>query len=410
MMQKKNKTAVGASTPAAKKAKIANGTPAVAQTPVEAGSLIGEVRFGAAASAQQALQLSGQALGGQPVMVELDARSADGTKCKVLGLNETVTKHDLKTFFSSCGNVAFADVKAVRPTMGTVRFTTAIEAQTALGLNGANVNGYEIQVQMNAGSKDGTKLSVFNLPPDFGWHDLKDYFTQAGAAPVFTETNSGKANQTAEVRFDSPQVAQSAVASLNQSWLCGCQITVALDPNSKDGAKLLVSGVGPGTGWQELKDHFGQVGAVAFTKVNEAGQGPAANVNPLLMGGMGGMMMGGMGGMGMGGMGMGGMGMGGMMPMGGMAMGGMGGMAAMGGGCGGGRTGEVRFDSPQSAMVAIQALNGSALGGQQIQVAADTSSVDGTKVTVTGLAPGVGWQDLKDLFKQAGNVAFAGIK
>merc|ERR1740123_616429 len=235
MMQKKNKTAVGASTPAAKKAKIANGTPAVAQTPVEAGSLIGEVRFGTAASAQQALQLSGQALGGQPIIVELDARSSDGIKCRVVGLNETVTKFDLKTFFSSCGGVAFADVKTVRPTMGQVRFATAIQAQTALGLNGSNVNGYEIQVQMNAGSKDGTKLSVFNLPPDFGWQDLKDYFTQAGATPIFVETNAGKAALTAEVRFDSPQLAQTAVASLDQSWLNGCQISVALDPQSKDG-------------------------------------------------------------------------------------------------------------------------------------------------------------------------------
>merc|ERR1740123_972288 len=98
--------------------------------------------------------------------------------------------------------------------------------------------------------------------------------------------------------------------------------------------------------------------------------------------------------------GMGGMKMGGMAAMGGVAM----------GGGGGERKGEVRFDNPQSAMVAIQGLNGSMLGGQQIQITADTTSVDSTKITVTGLAPGVGWQDLKDLMAQAGKVAFAGIK
>merc|ERR1719330_862685 len=99
--------------------------------------------------------------------------------------------------------------------------------------------------------------------------------------------------------------------------------------------------------------------------------------------------------------------MAGMPGMGAMGLG-MGGMPGMGGG--GSKVGEVRFDNPQSALVAIQALNESVLMGETIQVVADTSSADATKVLVSGLAGGVGWQDLKDHFKQVGKVSFAAIK
>merc|ERR1719323_2319100 len=81
-----------------------------------------------------------------------------------------------------------------------------------------------------------------------------------------------------------------------------------------------------------------------------------------------------------------------------------------GGGCAaggaGGVKGEVRFDTQMSAMAAIQGLNGSMVMGQQITVVPDQASHDGTKVIVTGLAPGVGWQDLKDHFAIAGKVCF----
>merc|ERR1740123_2002462 len=104
-------------------------------------------------------------------------------------------------------------------------------------------------------------------------------------------------------------------------------------------------------------------------------------------------------------------------PAGGMGgMGGcFGGMGAMGGGKGGaqgggGGMGEVRFQLAESAQVAAQALNGSMIMGQQITVTPDVSSKDGTKVLVSGLGPGVKWQELKDHFAQAGAIAFAGTK
>merc|ERR1719512_478760 len=159
---KRNTPAI-ANQPAAKKPKTGALSPATTNTITEPGTFIGEIRFSSPASAQQAVQFSGGELGGQSITVELDVKSKDGTRVLVTGLPETVTKHDLKSSFSQCGQIAFADVRTVKPNMGHVRFETPVQAQMALSLNGTNINGYEIQVQLHPGSKDGSKLSISNL-------------------------------------------------------------------------------------------------------------------------------------------------------------------------------------------------------------------------------------------------------
>merc|ERR1740121_2604434 len=118
----------------------------------------------------------------------------------------------------------------------------------------------------------------------------------------------GMGGAMGEVRFENALVAQTTVGMLNGSMLGTGQISVALDPNSKDGVKVLVSNLPAGIGWQDLKDHCAQVGTVAFCNVTGGGGGggggKAAGGMMGGMGGMGGMMMGGMGGMNMGGMNM----------------------------------------------------------------------------------------------------------
>merc|ERR1719499_2349764 len=129
-------------------------------------------------------------------------------------------------------------------------------------------------------------------------------------------------------------------------------------------------------------------------------------MNPMMGGMMGGGMMGGgmMGQMAMmGQMGMG-MGKGNKMMGGGMMGGGM-----MGAG-GAGSKGEIRYDNPMCAQQALAGLQGTELNGAQITIGQDVTSKDGTKLWVTGIAPGTSWQELKDHFAQAGQVAFANVK
>merc|ERR1719487_1892118 len=80
----------------------------------------------------------------------------------------------------------------------------------------------------------------------------------------------------AEVRFDDTETAQRAADTLNGSQIGGATITVEMDPNSKDGTRIKVAGVPKGADWQEVKDHFGQIGRVAFADIKGRGKG-----NPL---------------------------------------------------------------------------------------------------------------------------------
>lgn len=428
--------------PAAKRARIGSSEAQAASSPGN----IGEIRFADVQAAQASLELNDTEIAGAFIAVELDPRSKDGTKIVVRGLPLTVRWEDLKTHFSGCGQVAFANVKNGKPAVGQVRFETADQAQYALSLNGSDIDGYEIELKIHAGSKDATKLQIYNLPPGFEWQDLKDHFSKNGVNPVFAETSVEQGYRGAEVRFDSPEDAAAAVTTLDQSWLGGGQVNVHLDPSSKDGAKLLVTEIPPGVEWQELKDHFGQVGKVAFADLIRPPGTKGAKGGIMRPGGAKGfgVMAGGFGGcqnpqlhaelnasglvigpggvimaansMGFrgkgcagGGMMMGGGGYGGMM-MGGC--GGKGGCMMFGGGGAAGPTkfGEIRFDAPESAQAALQTLSGSMLMGRKINASMDLTSHDGTKLQVSGLAPGVNWQELKDHFQVAGRVAFANIK
>jgi len=245
-----------------------------------------------------------------------------------------------------------------------------------------------------------------------------------------------------EVRYDDASLAQVAVASFNGSMLGGAEIEVKLDMNSQDGSKVVVKGIPPGLDWQELKDHFGTIGRVAFCDVKggkgkgKGGKGGfgggGGGFGGCFGGGFGGGCGGGFGGFGGGGgkgnvlaaLGqlLGGMNMNQSMQgcgkAGGKALGGCGKAQQFGGGMmggfgkGGGKSGigEVRYDMPMLAQLAVPMLNGSTLNGGRITVTLDHASKDGSKLKVTGIRPGTGWQDLKDHFAAIGQVAFADIK
>jgi len=369
--------------PAAKRFKGAGGAAIPA---AGAGNGIGEVRFESSKSAQRALRMmQNKPLNGSKLTLSLDKTSHDGTKIVVNGLPIGVEWQELKDHFASVGDIAFVEIRGGKrkgPRLsGEVRFETADGAQEALStLNGSVMGdgGDVISVFQDPNSKDGTKLLVSGMPPGTGWQELKDHFRQVGQEIAYAGLTVGGAaangTRVGEVRFDDPSHAPQAVQALNGSMMLGSKINVALDGGSKDGSKVIVSNIPHGVGWQELKDHFKEAGlSIAFVDLKTPGG---------LMGDMTGGMMGGM--------------MGNIMNMMGGMMGGMG-------------VGEVRYDDPRHATMAVKRLNGSFLMGSQISVSLDESSKDRSKVIVTGLSPAVQWQELKDHFKTIGSVAHAAV-
>merc|ERR1712187_678222 len=161
-----------------------------------------------------------------------------------------------------------------------------------------------------------------------------------------------KGTFSGEVRFETAEAAAQAVESLNGCEMAGGEgaLNIVLDPTSKDGTKLIVTNVPPGAQWQELKDHFAQIGQpVIFCNVKQVPGGDAAGAA------------------------------------------------------------EVRYDDPQHAQLALQTLNGIVLQGSTISITAAPGSQDGSKLLVIGLNPATQWQELKDHFAQCGQVAFANV-
>merc|ERR1719436_1116370 len=84
-----------------------------------------------------------------------------------------------------------------------------------------------------------------------------------------------------------------------------------------------------------------------------------------------------------------------------------------GGGCDGGGgglsglRGEVRYDNPLHAQMAVSTLNGSTLNGAVLHVDFDSTLREGRQLRVSGIAPGTTWKDLKDHFRYVGDVGFA---
>eukprot|EP00927_Polykrikos_kofoidii_P008446 TRINITY_DN13500_c0_g1_i1.p1 TRINITY_DN13500_c0_g1~~TRINITY_DN13500_c0_g1_i1.p1 ORF type:complete len:352 (-),score=80.47 TRINITY_DN13500_c0_g1_i1:61-1116(-) len=242
----------------------------------------------------------------------------------------------------------------VAGTTGEIRFEDAASAQLAMQkLSGSSLGGVPITLEWDPSSKDETKLLVSDLPPGTEWQELKDHFAVIGNV-AFANVNGVQTRGQkfrGEVRFETTIGAAQALSLLQGSSLMGSTITLDADPTSKDGTKLIVTGIAPGTGWQELKDHFAQVGhPLAFANVSSV---PSTGACCCI--------------------------------------------------------GEVRFDDPDHAKMAMTSLNGSTLDGATIFIQAAPNSKDNGKLIVSGLAPSTQWQELKDHFAVVGPVAFAEV-
>jgi len=376
---------------------------------------IGTVRYQTFEEASNAvLMLDGQQMEGSTLEVKLRVGS---TKVQVFGLPPGTEWQELKDFFGQAGKVIHADVlsspvnTSVR-LVGEVRYDDPSHAQQAvIELNGSTLGGGEITVIQDTKSQDGSKLIVQGIPAGIEWQELKDHFASLGQVAFADVKGAGKGKHKGvgkfmammnpmmmmgmspmmmggfgglpggcasaspmgkgligKIRYDNPLHAQMAVGMLNNSPLNGSAISVKFDMSSQDGTKLIIEGIPPGSEWQELKDHFGQMGVVAFAEVKGAskGKGKGVESEPKQKYGKGG--------------------------------------AAKGKGNG---KGEIRYDNPMHAQMAVAMLNNTVFNGGMITVNWDMASQDGSKLRISGVPAGSAWQDLKDHFAQVGTVAFA---
>jgi len=295
----------------------------------------GEVRFESPTDTAVALnQLHGSWLGDRQIWLSLDPGSKDQTRLLVSGLAPFIQWQELKDYFSGIGSVAFAQVKSEADGFHHGFASMGLRSSGMYGPWGGGSKGAYGKAMHPA-----NRTSGHPHPYDLGASRKGSYCKGAGNRPFRTMVADGnRGNCTGEVRYDNPSLAQVAVEKLSGSFLHGAALAVELDVSSKDGSKLFVHGIPTGCQWQELKDHFGQIGQVAFAGI----------VGPC----------------------------------------------------------EVRMETPEEAQQALEMLNGTEVMGSSISVLPDGTSKDGTRLLVCGLPLSCAWQEVKDMFSQAGTVAF----
>ena len=131
------------------------------------------------------------------------------------------------------------------------------------------------------------RVYVGNLSWDVAWQDLKDHMRQAGEvihAEVITEYN-GRSKGCGIVEFATEEAAQEAISTLTDTELRGRMIFVREDRESSQGApgsggmgraqntSVYVWNLAPETSWQDLKDHMRKAGNVDSATILTSAQG-----------------------------------------------------------------------------------------------------------------------------------------
>ena len=205
------------------------------------------------------------------------------------------------------------------------------------------------------------KLYVSNLSYDCSWQELKDHFKKIGRVERadIMEDNDGRSKGCGIVEYGNAKIASKAIIELNGTELKGRTIHVREDRESVEHAtctRIYVSNLAYEVSWQDLKDHFKQVGYVSRADVMTDDVGKSKGY------------------------------------------------------------GIVEFTDTAAAQKAIDELNNTQICGREIFVRIDRDSAASskiktgyTKLFVGNLSFDVSWQDLKDHFKKAGFVTRADI-
>ena len=231
---------------------------------------------------------------------------------------------------------------------------------------------------METKNDQSKRVYVSNLPWSCSWQDLKDFFRQAGNvvyANVMMEDDK-RSKGCGIVEFETVEEALKAIETLHDAELDGRRLTVREDREDKKpvtnkrkqkethdgGRRVFVSNLSWTTSWQDLKDYFRQAGNVVYANIMMEDNRSK--------------------------------------------------------GCG-----IVEFETSDEAGKAIDLLHDTDLDGRPITVREDREDRDvkqkgkkheevvrvGRRVYVGNLAWSTSWQDLKDFFRQAGDVVYANI-
>uniref|UniRef100_A0A7S2W0R0 RRM domain-containing protein n=1 Tax=Eucampia antarctica TaxID=49252 RepID=A0A7S2W0R0_9STRA len=255
---------------------------------------------------------------GRAVYHQKDQDSDPSCRVYVGNLSWDVSWRDLKDWMQSTGcEVSRADVLASpdgrSKGCGIVEFATAEMAEKAVEtLNDTELKGRAIFVRedresnsssgyytqqtegesapspsaspaeadscASGGESQGRRVYVGNLSWDVAWQDLKDHMRQAGEvsfAEVMNESD-GRSKGCGIVEFATAEEAKDAIETLTDSELKGRMIFVREDrestssggggnfqSGSKEGStSVFVGNLSYETSWQDLKDHMRQAGNV----------------------------------------------------------------------------------------------------------------------------------------------------
>jgi len=207
------------------------------------------------------------------------------TGCEVTRA-DVMTGHDGRS--KGCGIVEFATVEGAQRAVLTLNDTELMgrqifvreDREVAGKAASANADGNE----GSGGDAQSRRCYVGNLSWDVAWQDLKDHMRSEGDvvfAEVMTEP-SGRSKGCGIVEYATPEEAQNAITNLTDTELKGRMIFVREDRetasgggggggggggntgggNHRQSASVYVGNLAFETSWQDLKDHMRGAGNV----------------------------------------------------------------------------------------------------------------------------------------------------
>lgn len=120
------------------------------------------------------------------------------------------------------------------------------------------------------------RVYVGNIDWRTSWQDLKDHMRTAGevAFSDIFKSPDGRSKGCAIVEYKSPEDAQNAISTLNDSTLRGRLIYVREDHEAS--RTVYVGNIDWRISWQDLKDHMRSAGEVTFADIFQDSQGRSA--------------------------------------------------------------------------------------------------------------------------------------